>query len=206
MVLSIIIFGWFFISFRLFWYCENPSTIYSLASTSVRDDLTDSGSNWINNQTCYSLFSIRTHWAEDAVFITRNVADQCPDIDKEYPNRKQICSSRKVFIFAAIGFLIIKFLGLVMYVYAFLKVYWWWFNVKIKYLKIRWDIMNSLALLVLVIALIFWIIWTGVVTTIGGLQIGPIIDIILIVVYRILSIHAKKYMNDIERYRIMQDL
>jgi hypothetical protein len=40
----------------------------------------------------------------------------------------------------------------------------------------------------------------------GGIQIGPILDLILIGVYFILSIHAKKYMDDLARYRIMQNL
>jgi len=66
--------------------------------------------------------------------------------------------------------------------------------------------MNGFALLIMIIAIVFWLICTGVITSIGGIQLGPILDIILIFVYRILSIHAKKYMNDIERYRIMQDL
>ena len=39
----------------------------------------------------------------------------------------------------------------------------------------------------------------------GGIQMAPIVDIILIVIYRILSLHAKKYMNDLERYRIMEN-
>ena len=39
----------------------------------------------------------------------------------------------------------------------------------------------------------------------GQIQKGPMIEAILIVIYKILSLHAKKYMNDLERYRIMQN-
>lgn len=206
MSLSVVLFWWFFIPATTYWYWENPSTIYKLPSNTTISDPTAYGEPWVNNQTWYSLLSIRPHWERDPVYLSINVANRCPDIAGEFPNREKVWSSRKVFIFAAIGFIIIKGLGLMLYIYDFLKVVCWCFNIKIRWLKIKWEIMNGFALLIMIIAIVFWLICTGVITSIGGIQLGPILDIILIFVYRILSIHAKKYMNDIERYRIMQDL
>lgn len=205
MWLNIVIFGLLFLSFGLYWYWENPSTVYSLNSNSKLVDLTSAEGNWVNNQTWFSLFSIRPYNSFDSMFINRNVGRDCPDIDKEYPNRKQSWSSRRVYIYAAIGFIIIKGVGLALYVYSFLKVFACCFNMKIHWLKVKWEIMNSLAFIVLITSLVFWLVCTGVIITIEGIQAAPIVDILLIFVFRILSIHAKKYMNDIERYRIMQD-
>lgn len=107
----------------MFWYCENPNTATNLSSNSTLVDMTGADGNWVNNQTCYSLLSIRTYLDEDSVSIATNVAENCPDIERGYRNRNQTCTSRKVYIYAAIGFLIIKSLGLVLYLYAFVKVY-----------------------------------------------------------------------------------
>lgn len=165
MILGIIVFGWFFISFNSFWYCENPSTIYTLSSNSTTVGSGEEGSRFVNDKTCYTLLTVRTYWSEDSEYIWRNVAHDWPDMDKNFPKRKQICSSRKVLVIAGVGFLIIKSLGLIMYVYAFIKIYWWCFNIRIRMLKIKWEIMNSLAFLVLISSIVFWMLWSGVITS-----------------------------------------
>lgn len=107
----------------MFWYCENPNTTSYVPSNSTLVDMTGPDGNWIHNQTCYSLLSVRTYLDEDSVSIATNVAEGCPDIERGYRNRNQTCTSRKVYIYAAIGFLIIRAVGLVLFIYAFAKVY-----------------------------------------------------------------------------------
>lgn len=73
MVLNIIIFGLLFISFKQFWYCESPSTVYKLPtepSTTPEEPLTN---HWVNNQTCYTLLGIRTHLMNHTEHISYNV-------------------------------------------------------------------------------------------------------------------------------------
>lgn len=123
MILSVITLGCFFLSFNTFWYCEDPHII---RNSSAAIDI-NANSNLIHNHTCYTLFSIQTVYRKGTQYITRNIADGCPDISQDYPNRSAYWTSRKVYIYAAIGFLIIKATGLMFFIYALAKVYWWWF-------------------------------------------------------------------------------
>ena len=201
MVLSFVIFLCLFISFDLFWYCESPSTVSKLPPQHTDNgNVTSFNDTWINNQTCYSLFTMRTQLSEDTEFISHNVNSKCPDMDLAFPERNKSCLARKVFIISAIGFLIIKSLGMIMYIFSIIKIYLWWFSIKLKWFRIKWEVCHNIAFLMLITSLIFWVLVSNVFLSLEGLQFGFILDIILIVMYRILSIHAKKYMNDLERY------
>ena len=125
MILSVITLAWFFLSFNTFWYCEDPNIIYN--SSVILNNSSSPMPDIVNNKTCYSLFSIQTVYLEGTEYITKNIADGCLDISQNYPNRSAHWVSRKVYIYAAIGFVIIKVIGILFYVYALAKVYWWWF-------------------------------------------------------------------------------
>ena len=144
MALLIMLFIWFFLSFHMFWYWEPPHAVRNFEISSNSTSIKPLCNDWMFNQTCFFLFSIRNHCSEESEFITTNIVNRWPDIDKQDGMAEKVWSARKAMIFAALGFILIKALALFLYCYTFLNIYWVCFNVKFKWIKYKWDLMNTL--------------------------------------------------------------
>ena len=117
MILGLGLFFWFFISFTMKWHWEPPHSSHFLSQYQLDENNSTLCTKWMFNQTWFYLFSIRTHCSEELEYIIKNVEKKCPDVDQLEDKYRSACSYRKVLIFAAVGFVIIKTLGLFFYIY-----------------------------------------------------------------------------------------